>query len=73
MLDLQGCKARLPAIINGSLIFALSSAMLPVLMVFGQGASAQQATITIAGTVRDAVKAYGFDRITWRDDRTPAD
>ena len=57
MLDLQGCKARLPAIINGSLIFALSSAMLPVLMVFGQGASAQQATITIAGTVRDAAGA----------------
>ena len=28
---------------------------------------------TITGTVRDAVRAYGFDRITWRDDRTPAD
>ncbi|MEO9140050.1 MAG: hypothetical protein ABI345_13405 [Jatrophihabitans sp.] len=26
---------------------------------------------TIAGDVREAVRAYGFDRITWRDDRSP--
>jgi tetratricopeptide (TPR) repeat protein len=57
MLDLRRCKARLPAIINRSLIFALSSAMLPALMVFGQRASAQQAVITIAGRVRDAAGA----------------
>lgn len=25
------------------------------------------------GTVRDACRAYGFDRITWLDDRTPVD
>lgn len=28
---------------------------------------------TIAGDIRDAARAYGFDRITWRDDRTPVD
>jgi uncharacterized protein involved in tellurium resistance len=27
----------------------------------------------INGPVRDACKAYGFDRITWLDDRTPVD
>ncbi len=26
---------------------------------------------TIAGDVRDAARAYGYDRITWRDDRQP--
>lgn len=26
---------------------------------------------TIAGDVREAARAYGFDRITWRDDRNP--
>jgi uncharacterized protein involved in tellurium resistance len=26
---------------------------------------------TIAGDVREAARAYGYDRITWRDDRTP--
>jgi tetratricopeptide (TPR) repeat protein len=57
MLDLPRCKASLPAIINRSLIFALSSAMLPALMVFGQRVSAQRETITIAGTVRDAAGA----------------
>ena len=57
MLDLPRCKARLPAIITRSLIFALSGAMLPALMVFGQRASAQQGTITMAGTVRDAAGA----------------
>jgi uncharacterized protein involved in tellurium resistance len=25
------------------------------------------------GDVREAARAYGFDRITWRDDRSPAD
>jgi hypothetical protein len=25
----------------------------------------------IAGSVRDAVKAYGFNRISWLDERTP--
>jgi len=24
------------------------------------------------GDVREAARAYGYDRITWRDDRTPA-
>lgn len=28
---------------------------------------------TITGDVRDAARAYGYDRITWRDDRHPAD
>lgn len=28
---------------------------------------------TIAGDVREAVRAYGYDRITWRDDRNPVD
>lgn len=28
---------------------------------------------TITGDVREAARAYGYDRITWRDDRTPAD
>ena len=28
---------------------------------------------TIVGDVREAARAYGFDRITWRDDRTPVD
>ncbi len=28
---------------------------------------------TIAGEVRDAARAYGYERITWRDDRTPVD
>lgn len=28
---------------------------------------------TIAGPIRDACRAYGFDRITWKDERTPAD
>lgn len=28
---------------------------------------------TIAGDVREAARAYGFDRITWRDDRNPVD
>jgi len=28
---------------------------------------------TIAGDVREAARAYGYDRITWRDDRTPVD
>jgi hypothetical protein len=28
---------------------------------------------TVAGSIRDACRAYGFDRITWKDDRTPAD
>lgn len=26
-----------------------------------------------AGSIRDAARAYGFDRITWLDDRTPVD
>lgn len=26
---------------------------------------------TITGDVREAVRSYGYDRITWRDDRTP--
>ncbi|HET8583105.1 MAG TPA: hypothetical protein VFL65_07615 [Jatrophihabitans sp.] len=26
---------------------------------------------TISGDVREAARAYGYDRITWRDDRTP--
>jgi len=28
---------------------------------------------TITGDVREAARAYGYDRITWRDDRTPID
>lgn len=28
---------------------------------------------TIAGDVREAARAYGFDKITWRDARTPVD
>ncbi len=28
---------------------------------------------TIAGDVREAARAYGYNRITWRDDRTPVD
>jgi uncharacterized protein involved in tellurium resistance len=28
---------------------------------------------TIAGDVREAARAYGYDRITWRDDRSPVD
>jgi uncharacterized protein involved in tellurium resistance len=28
---------------------------------------------TIKGDVRDAARAYGYDRITWRDDRNPVD
>lgn len=28
---------------------------------------------TIAGDVREAARAYGFDRIAWRDDRLPID
>lgn len=28
---------------------------------------------TIAGDIREAARAYGFDRITWRDDRHPVD
>ncbi|HEU5267407.1 MAG TPA: hypothetical protein VFU35_11940 [Jatrophihabitans sp.] len=28
---------------------------------------------TIVGDVREAARAYGYDRITWRDDRTPVD
>jgi uncharacterized protein involved in tellurium resistance len=28
---------------------------------------------TIEGDVREAARAYGYDRITWRDDRSPAD
>jgi hypothetical protein len=28
---------------------------------------------TIEGDVREAARAYGYDRITWRDDRNPAD
>jgi hypothetical protein len=25
------------------------------------------------GDIREAARAYGYDRITWRDDRSPAD
>jgi hypothetical protein len=28
---------------------------------------------TVDGTLRDAARAYGYDRITWLDDRTPID
>ena len=28
---------------------------------------------TVQGDVREAARAYGYDRITWRDDRTPVD
>jgi hypothetical protein len=28
---------------------------------------------TVVGEVREAARAYGYDRITWRDDRTPVD
>lgn len=28
---------------------------------------------TIAGDVREAARTYGYDRITWRDDRAPVD
>jgi hypothetical protein len=28
---------------------------------------------TITGDVREAARAYGYDRITWRDARSPAD
>ena len=28
---------------------------------------------TIAGDVREAARAYGYDRVTWRDDRNPVD
>jgi uncharacterized protein involved in tellurium resistance len=28
---------------------------------------------TISGDVREAARAYGYDRITWRDDRYPVD
>jgi uncharacterized protein involved in tellurium resistance len=28
---------------------------------------------TITGDIREAARAYGYDRITWRDDRTPVD
>jgi uncharacterized protein involved in tellurium resistance len=28
---------------------------------------------TITGDVREAARAYGYDRITWRDDRSPVD
>ncbi len=27
----------------------------------------------IVGSIRDACRAYGYDRITWLDDRTPVD
>jgi hypothetical protein len=27
----------------------------------------------VAGTVRDACRAFGFERISWLDDRTPID
>jgi uncharacterized protein involved in tellurium resistance len=27
----------------------------------------------VGGSIREACRAYGFDRITWRDDRTPAE
>jgi hypothetical protein len=30
-------------------------------------------TETIAGDVREAARAYGYDRITWRDDRNPVE
>jgi hypothetical protein len=26
---------------------------------------------TITGDVREAARGYGYDRITWRDDRSP--
>ena len=28
---------------------------------------------SISGDVREAARAYGYDRITWRDERTPVD
>jgi uncharacterized protein involved in tellurium resistance len=28
---------------------------------------------TIAGSIREAARAYGYDQITWLDDRTPVD
>lgn len=28
---------------------------------------------SLLGDVREAARAYGYDRITWRDDRTPVD
>jgi uncharacterized protein involved in tellurium resistance len=28
---------------------------------------------TIAGEIREAARAYGYDRITWRDDRMPVE
>lgn len=28
---------------------------------------------SVAGDVREAARAYGYDRITWRDDRSPVD
>ena len=28
---------------------------------------------TITGDIREAARAYGYDRITWRDDRSPID
>jgi uncharacterized protein involved in tellurium resistance len=34
---------------------------------------AEMETIVEGGDVREAVRAYGYDRITWRDDRLPTD
>ncbi|MDQ2796752.1 MAG: hypothetical protein M3Y06_06265, partial [Actinomycetota bacterium] len=28
---------------------------------------------TVAGDIREAARAYGYDRITWRDERSPVD
>jgi hypothetical protein len=28
---------------------------------------------TIAGSIREACRAYGYDQITWLDDRTPVE
>ena len=34
---------------------------------------AEMETVLEGGDVREAARAYGYDRITWRDDRLPAD
>lgn len=34
---------------------------------------AEMETILDGGDIREAARAYGYDRITWRDDRLPAD
>lgn len=48
-------------------------AMLMTLTVFEGELVLRAEMETLDGDVREAVRAYGFDRITWRDARTPID